>query len=119
MKKLIYLLGVGIVSIIDFAQFFDAQENRRDNYERKLQVQMQKSNFVLFEPMSVRFDLTLPITDGPPRIAKAVSVRTTFEGKSKEFSGLTLNVSQGEPQAMPTKNSPSTITNVQPKSADY
>lgn len=102
MKKIIILSVLTMFSLITLVQPFEAQEQNKVEDERTLDVQLEKSNYILLEPIYAKFKVTLPSTDIVPKISEALSIRVSFKGKTKQFRGITLNViSSGDPQPLP------------------
>jgi hypothetical protein len=104
-------LFVGVVTIFSFAQFFSAQETVKDDFDRTLHVELDKSSYVMLEPMLAKFNLTLPSADRSPRILKSISVKITYNGRTRQFQGLTLITTQGEPQPLPAGNHDGLLNN--------
>lgn len=102
MKKIISLLVLTIVNLLALTQSFEAQEKSKDNFTRTLEVRLEKSNYVLFEPLFAKFKYTHPSTDGIPCILQTAMMKVNFQGTVREFPSL--STSQGCPQALPSRN---------------
>ncbi|HEX8737110.1 MAG TPA: hypothetical protein VF721_17395 [Pyrinomonadaceae bacterium] len=119
MKKLVCLLVLAIFSLCAFSQSSKAQEKSKDGFERTLKVELEKSKYTLLEPIPAQFKLKIPSTDATPKIVRGISIRINFKGQTREFTGLTSNISMGEPQPLPGRNIAGQNTNNELKYYDY
>ena len=118
MRKSIYLLIIGIASIasaLAVPRHFPPQTTAPLDDLRTLHAEVEKSSYVSMEPISVKFTLTIPSTDPPPRILKTMSIRVYSNGRVNEYDPLTLTTSTGEPQALPTARLPQPLILGQPQ----
>ena len=108
-----------IVNLSIFAQISKAQEMSKDGLERTLFVEFGKSKYFLLEPISAKFRLRIPSTDGMRKILKGISIKISIDGKSKVYSSLTTNISQGEPQPLPGASNIGQVTSGELRYCNY
>jgi hypothetical protein len=93
-----------LLSFLLVTQCSFAQEVGKADTEKSLRVQLERTNFYLGEPIYADFEFTFPSTNEIPKISNVAVVKVTYNGKTREFRGLTIYVSTGAPQLLPSKN---------------
>lgn len=117
MKKIIGLFVLTMAGILLFAQNFYAQE--KAGSVEDLDVQFEKPSYFLLEPIFATFKYKLSSTENMPELSRETLVRVYFNGKTTEFSGLTFNITKGEPQPLPAGNFVLKNSASAPQNRDY
>ena len=93
-----------LVCLIALAQFSNAQDESNVNSERYFEVQLNKKNYILQEPIFAEFKARLLSTDDEPLFLHETLVKVKFEGKVKDFDRMSRLTEP--PRKLPKVSSP-------------
>lgn len=83
---------------------FNALSQNAVKVDGTLEAQPKKSDYILLEPVYVKFKVTVP-SAAVPRLSEAITASISFRGKTRQFRGLSSNVADpGNPQKLPETN---------------
>lgn len=110
MRKVIFIL-CAIVSIylLAFGQTPENGDRSRSIPEGTLTVKLNKSEYVLLEPIVARFSFRLPSAEVIGDLSRSTSIKLSYGGGTKEFNGLRHHVIIKDPIALPQGTPPSLL----------
>lgn len=103
-EKLIFSLILFTLHFFAFVVVAEAQDKDKVLPEGGLQVELEKSNYLLLEPIFIKLKYKPVSNVNKSTLLEITSVRITSNSETREFRGLTQIVTQGEPQSLPGNN---------------